>query len=126
SSGLGGRPSASGLGGLQGGLGNSALASALRLPSLGGAAATPSALEMQQLLRALAARSTGAAADSAGGAAPLAADDIEVRLNKLNRDITLAMNKELDQVRENQKKTLQQLLEASKDVNELRTRVEAI
>jgi hypothetical protein len=91
--GLGNSGLAAGLGGLPLGLGNSGLAAALGLTTPTGVVtpAAPSALEMQ-ILRALLARSPGAAGDGNGGAAPPqtgpAADDLEGRLRRLNDGLT--------------------------------------
>jgi hypothetical protein len=126
SSALGGLPlqPAGGLNLGLGGLGNSPLATALGLGAPGGVvpASTSSALEMQ-LLRALLARTSGAATDGAGGAtappAAPAAEDTEARLRRLNDSITAALNNEMSKVQTNLVQTLSALRRTAEDVKRM-------
>ena len=103
---------------------NPALAAALGLPGVGnGAAVTPSAADML-LLRTLLARSTGASADNPIAAVPPTTDDVDARIRRLHDAITAEMNNEIATVQTQLKRALQQVLQASNDVQALKKRLD--
>jgi len=110
--------------GLALGQANPALAAALGLPGMGnGATATPSATELM-LLRALLTRSSGAAADSPAPTAAPSSDDVDARIRRLHDAITAEMNNEIATVQTQLKRALQQVLQASNDVQTLKKRLD--
>jgi len=105
------------------------LAAALGLGGNGGALAGASSQEAQ-LLRMLLNRSAAGNGAGLAGSAPPSADEVEARIRKLNEEITVAMNAASDRVRTQLKQDLNdamtRLLKASKDVEDLRSRVKAL
>jgi hypothetical protein len=101
------------------GLSGSMLGSGL---GLGGASSGQLSPEILMLLvRALAGRSGGAVADGGGGNTPVTADELQARIRRLQESITAEMNREVVQVRQELKQTLEGLVKTAKDMEQLRS-----